>query len=144
MQVFNPRCFEDQNIYLAERALTPEIGGVISESVITEGGWCRETVLRWCHYRPVQDDYEPVGHVDLLDCGITWFVGLNIFAGLMPAVLGRILTGAIVGGGSELLHKIIEAAEDLAAKWVYWFSVPQLQHTFAFHDEGFRHSSRCG
>jgi len=24
----------------------------------------------WVHYRPVQDDYEPVGHVDLLDCGI--------------------------------------------------------------------------
>jgi hypothetical protein len=33
MQVFNPACFDDQNIYLAEWALTPEIGGLISESV---------------------------------------------------------------------------------------------------------------
>jgi len=66
--VFNPGYFEAQNIYLAERALTPEIGGVISESVVTGDGWCRETVLRWVHYWPVQDDYEAVGHVDLLDC----------------------------------------------------------------------------
>jgi hypothetical protein len=48
---------------------------------------------------------------------IVWFVGLNIFGDLMPAVLGRILTGIIVGGGSQLLHKIIEAAGDLATKW---------------------------
>jgi len=44
-------------------------------------------------------------------------VGLNIFGGMMPDVLGRILTGAIVDGGSQLLHKIIEAAGDLATKW---------------------------
>jgi len=48
---------------------------------------------------------------------IVWFVGLNIFGDLMPAVLGRILTGIIVGGGSELLHRIIEALGDLATKW---------------------------
>jgi len=70
MQVFNPGCFEAQNIYLAEKALTPEIGGVVSESVITEDGWCRETVLCWYHYRPVEDDYQAVQHVDLLECGI--------------------------------------------------------------------------
>jgi hypothetical protein len=67
MQVFNPGCFEKQTIYEAERALTPEIGGVISVSVITDDGWCRETTLRWYHYPPVEDDYRPVKHVDLLD-----------------------------------------------------------------------------
>ena len=47
---------------------------------------------------------------------IVWFVGLNIFGDMMPAMLGRVLTAIIVGGGSELLHKIIEAAGDLATK----------------------------
>jgi hypothetical protein len=48
---------------------------------------------------------------------ITWFVGLNIFADLMPGLLGQILTCVIVGGGSELLHRIIELLGDLATKW---------------------------
>jgi len=68
MQVFNPGCFEAQNIWEAEKALTPEIGGVISESVVTEDGWCRQTTLHWYHYRAVVDDYEPVAHTDLLNC----------------------------------------------------------------------------
>jgi len=48
---------------------------------------------------------------------ITWFVGLNIFGDLMPGLLGQVLTCVIVGGGSQLLHKIIEMLGDLATKW---------------------------
>jgi len=48
---------------------------------------------------------------------IAWFVGMNIFGDLMPELLGRILTAIIVGGGSELIHKIVEAIGDLAIKW---------------------------
>ena len=48
---------------------------------------------------------------------ICWFAGLNIFGELMPEVLGRILTCVIVGGGSELLHAVVGAAGDLAARW---------------------------
>jgi hypothetical protein len=48
---------------------------------------------------------------------VTWFAGLNIFGALMPDVLGRIPMGAIVGGGSQMLHKIIKAAGDLVTKW---------------------------
>ena len=48
---------------------------------------------------------------------IVWFVGLNIFGDLMPGMLGQVLTCLIVGGGSELLHMIIEALGDLATKW---------------------------
>jgi hypothetical protein len=57
MQVFNPGCFEAQNIYEAERALTAEIGGAISVSVIRDDGCCRETTLHWYHYPPVEDDH---------------------------------------------------------------------------------------
>ena len=38
---------------------------------------------------------------------ICWFAGLNVFGALMPDLLGRILTCVIVGGGSELLHSIV-------------------------------------
>ena len=38
---------------------------------------------------------------------ICWFAGLNVFGALMPDLLGRILTCLIVGGGSELLHGIV-------------------------------------
>jgi len=45
---------------------------------------------------------------------ITWLSGLNIFVGLTPELLGQILTCIVVGGGSELLHRLIEAAKDLS------------------------------
>jgi len=38
---------------------------------------------------------------------ICWFAGLNVFGTLMPDMLGRVLTCLIVGGGSELLHSIV-------------------------------------
>ena len=65
MTVMNPGCFESQNIYLAEKALTPEIGAVISHSRMSESGWACETRLRWLHYRVVEDDYKPIQHRDL-------------------------------------------------------------------------------
>ena len=38
---------------------------------------------------------------------IAWFAGLNVSGALMPDLLGRALTCLVVGGGSELLHTII-------------------------------------
>jgi hypothetical protein len=48
---------------------------------------------------------------------VSWLAGLNVFGDVMPELLGRILTCVIVGGGSELVHEIVSAAGDLAAKW---------------------------
>ncbi len=71
MTVLNPGCFESQNIYLAEKALTPEIGGVISHTQLSGGGWSSQTQLRWLHYRVAEDDYKPVKHTDLMDVEIS-------------------------------------------------------------------------
>jgi hypothetical protein len=45
------------------------------------------------------------------------FCGLNLLEGLTFPVLGCVVTCVIVGGGSELLDRIIEAAGDLAQEW---------------------------
>jgi hypothetical protein len=50
---------------------------------------------------------------------ICWFAGLNIFGALMPDLLGRILTCLIVGGGSELLHAIVNWVSELASRASY-------------------------
>ena len=71
MTVLNPGCFESQNIYLAEKALTPEIGGVISHTQLSGGGWSSQTSLRWLHYRVAEDDYKPVRHTDIMDVNIS-------------------------------------------------------------------------
>ncbi len=43
---------------------------------------------------------------------ISFFAGLNIFpVDVIPELMGLILTGIIVGGGSQLVHKIIEAGQ---------------------------------
>ena len=36
---------------------------------------------------------------------VTWFAGVNLFEGVLAgALLGRILTCLVIGGGSQLLH----------------------------------------
>jgi len=63
---------------------------------------------------------------------ISWFAGVNLFEDqIANALLGRILSGILVGGGSSLIHDVFDrpaivvlvglliggiAAEDVAAK----------------------------
>jgi hypothetical protein len=45
---------------------------------------------------------------------IGWIAGVNLFSSIaeMPIVLGRILTAACIGGGSNLLHDIATRRKD--------------------------------
>ena len=45
---------------------------------------------------------------------IGWVSGVNLFSSIaeMPLVLGRILTAACIGGGSNLLHDIAKRRDD--------------------------------
>ena len=41
----------------------------------------------------------------------SWFCGLNLFALLpIPPVVGRVLTALLVGGGSPLIHVVVNKA----------------------------------
>jgi len=42
---------------------------------------------------------------------IAWFAPVNLFGELMPNVIvGRILTGILVGGGASLIHDVFDSA----------------------------------
>lgn len=44
---------------------------------------------------------------------IGWFSEINLFLDVMPEVLvGRILTGIVVGGGSSLIYNVFHKSED--------------------------------
>jgi hypothetical protein len=41
-----------------------------------------------------------------------WFAQVNIFDGLIPVLVGRILTAVLVGGGSPVVHAVVKKARD--------------------------------
>jgi hypothetical protein len=41
-----------------------------------------------------------------------WFALVNIFDGLLPVMVGRILTAILVGGGSPVVHTVVKKARD--------------------------------
>ena len=41
-----------------------------------------------------------------------WFSKVNIFDGLTPVLVGRIVTSALVGGGSQIVHAVVKKARD--------------------------------
>ena len=45
---------------------------------------------------------------------IGWLAGVNLFGAIepMPALLGRILTAACIGGGANLLHDVAKRRND--------------------------------
>jgi len=47
-----------------------------------------------------------------------WLAGINLFGGIttMPALVGRILTGACIGGGANLLHDISKRRNELPSE----------------------------
>ena len=45
-----------------------------------------------------------------------WFTGLNLFATFIPSpIIGQILTAVVAGGGSNLLHDLIDRPAEI---WV--------------------------
>ena len=68
MMLLGPGCFEAQTDYEAERGLYPGLGGAVVKVTMTGQGFISDlSVLSWKNYRPVEDDYRPVKHADLLD-----------------------------------------------------------------------------
>jgi hypothetical protein len=41
-----------------------------------------------------------------------WFAEVNVFDGLIPVLVGRIVTSALVGGGSQIVHAVVKKARD--------------------------------
>ena len=45
-----------------------------------------------------------------------WFTGVNLFAPFIPSdLVGKILTAIVAGGGSNLLHDLTDAPDNLVA-----------------------------
>ncbi|MCA9942842.1 MAG: hypothetical protein KC449_05150 [Anaerolineales bacterium] len=45
----------------------------------------------------------------LTGAGIAWFSGVNLFADLIAhALVGRVLSAVLVGGGSSLIHDVFD------------------------------------
>jgi hypothetical protein len=41
-----------------------------------------------------------------------WFSQVNAFEGLVPVLVGRIVTALLVGGGSQIVHAVVNKARD--------------------------------
>ena len=41
-----------------------------------------------------------------------WFAQVNLFEGLIPVLVGRVVTSALVGGGSQIVHAVVNKARD--------------------------------
>jgi lipoprotein signal peptidase len=41
-----------------------------------------------------------------------WFSQVNTFKGLVPTLVGRIVTSALVGEGSQIVHAVVNKARD--------------------------------
>jgi hypothetical protein len=83
--------------------------------------WINEILIEHFVGRPLEKQAPNLSrwwlmYVALVTGGVmSWFCEANLFAGAedVPAMLGRVLTAVIVGGGSQLLHKVLEAGLDL-------------------------------
>ena len=45
-------------------------------------------------------------------CAVGCFAGVNAFEGLIPVLVGRIVTALLVGGGSQIVHAVVNKARD--------------------------------
>ena len=48
----------------------------------------------------------------VLGAALGWFAKVNLFEGLIPVLVGRIVTSLLVGGGSQLVHQVVNKARD--------------------------------
>lgn len=66
--LIGPGCFEAQSLYLAEKALMPDISAVVVELTIAADGYITDLCIpSWKIYRPVLDDYRPRKRTKLLE-----------------------------------------------------------------------------
>ena len=47
-----------------------------------------------------------------LGTALGWFSEVNLFEGLIPVLVGRIVTSALVGGGLQIVHAVVNKARD--------------------------------
>lgn len=67
MMVFNPGCFQAEYAWLAQKAMSPEIAGLITKTTMSSSGWGSIADFRWLSYRAAQDDYRPIKHKNVLE-----------------------------------------------------------------------------
>jgi hypothetical protein len=48
----------------------------------------------------------------VLGAALGWFSEVNLFDGLIPVLVGRIVTALLVGGGSQIVHAVVKKARD--------------------------------
>ena len=48
----------------------------------------------------------------VLGATLGWFSEVNLFEGLIPVLVGRIVTSALIGGGSQLVHAVVNKTRD--------------------------------
>ena len=48
----------------------------------------------------------------VLGAALGWFSEVNLFEGLIPVLVGRIVTSLLVGGGSQIVHAVVNKARD--------------------------------
>ena len=48
----------------------------------------------------------------VLGAALGWFSEVNLFVGLKPVRGGRIVTALLVGGGSQIVHAVVNKARD--------------------------------
>lgn len=65
--LIGPGCFEAQSLYLAEKALMPDISALIVEVTIAKGYITDLSIPSWKIYRPVEEDYRPRKRTRLLE-----------------------------------------------------------------------------
>jgi hypothetical protein len=48
----------------------------------------------------------------VLGAALGWFAEVNAFEGLVPVLVGRIVMSLLVGGGSQIVHAVVNKARD--------------------------------
>ena len=84
----------------------------VTNTAIVE--YIKRPVEQW-----VPEQYKPLFLYVSLVTGfvIGWFAGVNLFAPLVDsAVLGRVLTGILIGGGASLIHDILSSVTGALSK----------------------------
>jgi hypothetical protein len=48
----------------------------------------------------------------LAGVALGWFAGVNMFGDVLPDLVGRIVTAILIGGGSPLIHSVVNKARN--------------------------------
>jgi hypothetical protein len=67
MALIGPGCFEAQSLYLAEKALMPDISAMVVGLTISDGHITDLRIPSWKIYQPIDDDFIPRKRKRLLE-----------------------------------------------------------------------------